>query len=196
MERERLLYGRLGIPLELEESLPWWLRFRNGLFVTPLGIAALIAWRYGYALTGTVLLAASFAVICASFWIARAWLDRNGKWKRGTWHAEVLPGIYRLRATVLVLLMISISGSYLLLEAKMKVQGLFAVTVTALTLVVPTFIWLSVRQGYVGGGMGDVDFKDKNPARFWLGLFAYSALMGVFAVAIIWVVVRTYANGA
>ena len=92
--------------------------------------------------------------------------------------------------------MISISGSYLLLEAKMKVQGLFAVTVTALTLVVPTFIWLSVRQGYVGGGMGDVDFKDKNPARFWLGLFAYSALMGVFAVAIIWVVVRTYANGA
>jgi hypothetical protein len=183
------IYGRLGIPPELESLLPWWLRYRNVILINPLAICAIVVMYQGYALIAAVLLTLSLSLLVGSFWMVKAWLSRKGRWVRGTWYAEVLPSIHRLRALLVALVLVAAGGGYLVLATGIRSTPLTAATILALTLLVPAFIWLSLVQGFVGSGMGNIDFREKNPARFWLGLFTYAGGMGVFVAVVIFLVI-------
>jgi hypothetical protein len=184
MDRERLTQGTSGIPPDLERSLPWWLRYRNGLFIVPLSVGAIAVMVQGNMVIGAGLLALSALLLVVSFWVVKAWLSHHGHWIPGTWHAEVLPSIHRLRGVFVATFVVAGAGCYLVLAAGVRSTYLTAATVLALVLIVPVYVCLSLVQGFMSSGMGDISFRDEEPARFWIGLCTYAAGMA-FLVAIV-----------
>lgn len=133
---------------------------------------------------GAGLLALSAVLSVGSFWVVKAWLSYHGLWKPGAWHAEVLPSIYRLRGAFLATFVVAGAGGYLVLAAGVRSTYLTVATVLALVLIVPVFVWLSLVQGFISSGIGDISFRNEEPARFWTGLCTYAAGMAL-VVAIV-----------
>ena len=190
MERQQApIYGNSGIPPELLQALPWWIRYHNLLWITPLSVAAVIALMFEAFVVAGVLLLAAMAVHLGFFWVAKAWLNRRGRWQRGTSHAEELPLIYTLRGLLGLLLAVAVAGGYLLLARKLRSQPLLIATIASVATVPLVYVWLSLAQGFVGSHRGNIDFQSENPVRFWLGLATYTLLMVIGAVIVIWVLV-------
>lgn len=183
------LYGGLGIPPELQAHLPPLLRYRYAFFDIPMSLAAIAALVLDYALLGSALLVGVASVSIASFWVAKSSLARSGKWIPGTWHAEVLPGIYRARAVFFLLLVLSGCGAYLVLGAHIVTPFLTVPTVLALVMAVPAYLFASIKQGYIGT-VGNIDYRSEKPTRFWLGLLFYSTVIGLSAAVVVFLLIR------
>jgi hypothetical protein len=190
MHYERLTRGAPGVPPDLERLLPWWLRYRNALFIVPLAVGAIAMVIQGHMAIGAGLLILSALLSVCSFWVVKAWLSHHGHWIPGTWHAEVLPSIYRLRAVFLASVLVAGAGSYLVVAAGVRNTYLTAATVLALVLIVPLYVGLALVQGFVAGGPGNISYRDEEPARFWIGLCTYAAGMAFLLAIVLFFVIE------
>jgi hypothetical protein len=184
------LYGGLGLPPELHAQLPLLLRYRHVFFDIPMSLAAATALTLNHPLLGLAIFVVCVTISIASFWAAKHLLTRRGKWQSGTWYAEVLPGIYKARGILVLLLVISGCGSYLVLAAHIVTPWLTVPTVAVLFLIVPAIIYVSIKQGSVGSAVGNIDHRTDSPKRFWLGLTFYSTLFGLIVAFVIYMLLR------
>ena len=179
--------GRIELPRRLWKLLPAWQRRWSALLVTPPSIGAIAAFVLNDSITGSILLVMAGALHLARFWAARAFLIRQGKWEQGSWYAEVLPSIYRWRAILMALLVLSGVGAFLVLEGKVHVQGLKTITVVALALLVPAYVRSSIVLGYIGNWPIN-HYRSDEPDRFWMGLATYAGLIALLCAMVIYVV--------
>lgn len=190
MNEQRITAGASGIPPELDATLPWWLRRQSSWLVNPTAVGGALGLVLGYSSIGAVLLVVACGLTVSSFWIARALLRRRGKWSAGTWHAEVLPSIHRVRAIFFSLALLAGIGVQLVVVEKLRMPALSAFTVVALAVLVPVFIWGSIANGFVGTSPSSVSYREKQPFLFWTGLVMYSTIAGAVVVVLIYVILR------
>ncbi len=119
---------------------------------------------------------------------------RHGLWQPGTHYSTILPVLYKLRAVLLLLITAAAIGGYAVLEAAVHSRLLFLITCAAIALLPFVYLSITLVSGVVGGGYPgwSRDWRDKNPARFWMGLAMYMAVAFAVAAILLFVLAKTY----
>lgn len=176
-QRRALLLARQSIPLELIGALPRWWRSARLACDVLFPVIAVVLFARGMLMIGWLVLLSGMLLNMGLVWIAIQWLRQHGLWQSGSWYADWLPGVLKMRAILLAALGLASIGAYLMLEKKIHSPALAISTISFLVFLPILYIWGSIRQGMIGTDVANTDFREESPVRFWLGLATYTTVI-------------------
>jgi hypothetical protein len=87
-----------------------------------------------------------------------------------------------LRASLLVALVLGYGGVVLLLSGELQSRLACVIAGACCALAVPLYFAVAIANGY-SPTEGGVDYREKSPFAFWVGLTTYTSIFLLFAIA-------------
>ncbi len=178
-------------PPDLHRALPQWWRNARLLSDIVFPIMAIALLANGQLLYCSLALLAGICIDMCFGWFAIGWLKRRKLWQHGAWYAEWLPATLKLRAVFLSCLVAAGVGAYLILWKQLISTHLIIAAIGVLALIPIFYVWISLKLGLIGNG-ADINFREDEPVRFWMGLVTYTLVIVAFVAIVIFILWDRY----
>jgi hypothetical protein len=178
-------------PPDLHRALPQWWRNARLLSDIAFPVMAIVLLGNGQLLYCSLALLAGICIDTCFGWFAIGWLKRRKLWQHGAWYATWLPAMLKLRTGFLGCLVAAGVGAYLILGMKVFSAHLIIATIGVLALIPMFYVWISLKLGFIGNA-ADINFREDEPVRFWMGLVTYTFVIIVLLSIVIFILWDRY----